>query len=61
MVLLDKTGTLTHGGHVVSGIYADQNCDTEEVLRIAASVDQFSPHIVAKALIAEAKKKKCET
>ena len=57
VVLLDKTGTLTHGGPVVSAIYADQNSDKDEVLRIAASVDQFSPHIVAKALIAEAKKK----
>jgi heavy metal translocating P-type ATPase len=56
VVLLDKTGTLTHGGPVVSAIYADADYSPDEVLRLAASVDQFSPHIVAKALIAQAQR-----
>ena len=57
-VLLDKTGTLTHGGPAVSAINTAPGITEEELLQIAASVDQYSPHIVAKALVQEAKRRK---
>ena len=55
IVLLDKTGTLTHGGPAISDINSAPGLSDDEVLQIAASVDQYSPHIVAKALVQEAK------
>ncbi len=54
-VLLDKTGTLTHGGPAISEINSRPGLSDDEVLQIAASVDQYSPHIVAKALVQEAR------
>lgn len=55
IVLLDKTGTLTHGGPAISDINSAPGLNDDEVLQLAASVDQYSPHIVAKALVQEAK------
>lgn len=52
-VLLDKTGTLTHGGPVISEINTAPGISDDELLALAASVDQFSPHIVAKSLVTE--------
>lgn len=54
-VLLDKTGTLTHGGPAVTEINTRPGLSDDELLQIAASIDQYSPHIVAKALVAEAR------
>jgi cation transport ATPase len=54
-VLLDKTGTLTHGGPAISQINTKPGLSDDELLQMAASVDQYSPHIVAKALINEAR------
>ena len=54
-VLLDKTGTLTRGGPAISEINARPGLSVEEVLQIAASVDLYSPHIVAKALVHDAR------
>ncbi len=51
VVLLDKTGTLTHGGPAISAIESMPEIDEIEILRLAASLDQFSPHIVAKAIV----------
>lgn len=56
-VLLDKTGTLTHGGPAITEINTAAGISDDELLTLAASVDQFSPHIVAKALVAEAHKR----
>jgi heavy metal translocating P-type ATPase len=53
-VLVDKTGTLTHGGPAVSVIAVAPNTDAAEALRVAASLEQSSPHVVAKSIIAEA-------
>ena len=53
-VLLDKTGTLTHGGPAISEINTQPGMSDDELLQLAASVDQYSPHIVAKALVQEA-------
>lgn len=57
VVLLDKTGTVTHGGPVITEILALPGLTTDYVLQIAASLDQYSPHVVAKSLVAEAKRR----
>jgi heavy metal translocating P-type ATPase len=54
-VLLDKTGTLTQGGPAITEINTAPGVSDDQLLQLAASVDQFSPHIVAKALVIEAK------
>lgn len=56
-VLLDKTGTLTHGGPAITEINTAPGISDDELLILAASVDQFSPHIVAKALVSESSKR----
>lgn len=50
-VLLDKTGTITHGGPAIDEIVVSSDSSIEEVLTLAASVDQYSQNIVAKALV----------
>ena len=57
IVLLDKTGTVTHGGPVITEIAALSGFTTEYVLQIAATLDQYSPHVVAKSLVQEAKRR----
>jgi len=57
VVLLDKTGTVTHGGPVITEISSIPGLSTEYVLQIAASLDQYSPHVVAKSLVEEAKRR----
>ncbi len=57
IVLLDKTGTLTHGGPVVSDIHLAPGVDSAFAIKLAASLDQASPHIIAKALVAEAERR----
>jgi P-type Cu+ transporter len=51
-VVLDKTGTLTAGKLAVSGIRALNGLPEQEILRFAASVEQWSEHPVARAIVA---------
>ena len=53
-VLLDKTGTLTQGQPEVERIIPYGRRDPDEVLRLAASVDQMSTHVLAESLVASA-------
>ena len=53
-VLLDKTGTLTLGAPAVERIVALDGVGPNELLRLAASVDELSAHIVAEALVHDA-------
>ncbi|UXA18989.1 heavy metal translocating P-type ATPase [Mycobacterium sp. SMC-4] len=53
-LVMDKTGTLTMGAPGVVDVVAAPDRDGREVLRIAASVDQVSPHVLAEAIVAEA-------
>jgi heavy metal translocating P-type ATPase len=53
-VILDKTGTLTLGLARVTAIRAREGIDQDELLRLAASLDQASNHVIAEALVAEA-------
>ena len=52
--MLDKTGTLTHGGPAVGSIMCAPLVSSDEVIQLAASIDQFSGHVIAKAIVAEA-------
>lgn len=53
-VLLDKTGTLTHGGPEISEIRVLDGVSEDRVLSAVASLEQASPHVVARAIVAEA-------
>ena len=53
-LVLDKTGTLTDGRAKVVAIDVSANADSAEVLRLAASLDQASKHIIAQTIVAEA-------
>jgi heavy metal translocating P-type ATPase len=55
--VLDKTGTLTIGHPAVVAVEAAGTTSAEEVLRLAASVDQFSVHPLAEAIVAEARRR----
>jgi heavy metal-(Cd/Co/Hg/Pb/Zn)-translocating P-type ATPase len=46
-VLLDKTGTVTTGSPEVERVVATGGLDADEALRLAASLDQLSAHVVA--------------
>lgn len=53
--ILDKTGTLTFGeAHIVAMRTVD-GWDATEMLRLAASLDQASGHVIARALVREAR------
>ena len=53
-LVMDKTGTLTMGRPVVVDVIAAPGGDATEVLRLSASVDQLSPHVLAEAIVTEA-------
>ncbi|MEW1954869.1 heavy metal translocating P-type ATPase [Terrabacter sp. NPDC080008] len=56
VVLFDKTGTPTHGRpELTSVVVAPEAPDATEVLRLAASLDQVSPHPLASALVGAAR------
>jgi len=50
-VVFDKTGTLTHGKPVLDRILCDDSVDAGFYLRIAASLEKYSEHPLAQALI----------
>ena len=58
-LLLDKTGTLTAGQPAVTGIVTAGPTPPEEILRLAASLDQVSGHVLAGAVVRAAAQRKC--
>ena len=50
-VLFDKTGTLTVGGARLLSIESAPDVDADEVLRLAASLEQASHHVLAAAIV----------
>lgn len=57
-LVMDKTGTLTMGRPTVVDVVAAPGREAVEVLRLGASVDQFSPHVLAEAIVTEALSRK---
>jgi cation transport ATPase len=51
VLLVDKTGTLTHGGPEISRIQAAPGFTENEILRIAAGLELSSAHVLAKAVV----------
>src|SRR6185437_11251544 len=58
-VLLDKTGTLTAGQPAVTAVVPAGALDPEEILRLAASLDQASGHVLAAAVVRAAAERGC--
>jgi heavy metal translocating P-type ATPase len=56
-VLFDKTGTLTAGQPRIQTVLPLNGAWPAEILTLAASVDQLSPHVIAEALVAEAEER----
>lgn len=54
IVLFDKTGTLTKGEHGVKGIWAAPGHKEDDILHLAASLEQHSEHIVGKGIVNQA-------
>jgi len=54
-LVIDKTGTLTIGEAKLVSIRAADEAQPDELLRIAASLDQASKHVVARTVVAEAR------
>ena len=50
-VLLDKTGTVTSGTPEIERVVPFGTLDEDETLRLAASLDQLSVHVVAESLV----------
>jgi heavy metal translocating P-type ATPase len=53
-IVIDKTGTLTRGRATLAAIHARPGMAEDELLRLAASLDQASNHIIAEALVVAA-------
>jgi len=53
-LVMDKTGTMTMGRPTVVDVIAVPDRDATSILRLAASVDQLSPHVLAEAIVTEA-------
>ena len=54
-LILDKTGTLTDGRPQIVSIESATGIPADDILRLAATVDQASQHPVAQAVVAAAK------
>ena len=61
MVIFDKTGTLTRGSPALSGIAAAPGNNEGDLLASAAAVEANSEHPLAKAIVAEAERRKLPT
>lgn len=60
IIAFDKTGTLTEGKPSVVSIKPASGYTEEEVLRIAASLEKFSNHPIARAILKEAESRNLE-
>ncbi len=54
-LIIDKTGTLTEGKPKFNAAIPAEGYSAEDVLRVAASLDQVSEHPLADAIVAEAR------
>jgi heavy metal translocating P-type ATPase len=60
VLLFDKTGTLTTGTPELASVEAFEGFGQDEVLRLAASLDQVSPHVLATAIVTAARQRRLE-
>ncbi len=56
-MFFDKTGTLTHGEPVVTDIISFSGAESSDVLALAASLEQYSKHPLAGAILRAAQEK----
>jgi len=61
VVIFDKTGTLTRGSPALSGVAAAPGSNESDLLGLAAAVEANSEHPLAKAVVAEAKRRNLPT
>jgi heavy metal translocating P-type ATPase len=47
VLVLDKTGTVTGGSPVITDVESFGHYDADQLLQLAASLDQISPHVLA--------------
>lgn len=59
-LFFDKTGTLTGGKARLASIMAEPSVTQEQVLRLAASLEQMSGHPIAQAIVAAARERGVE-
>ena len=59
-IVFDKTGTLTCASPSVRGVETFGGTDADEMLRLAACLEEHYPHSMANAVVKEAKKRKLE-
>jgi P-type Cu2+ transporter len=57
VVIFDKTGTLTRGSPAVSEVFAAPGFSEDDLMTLSAAVESDSEHPVAKAIVAEAKRR----
>ena len=60
VVVLDKTGTLTHGSFGVVSVATSGDLDRSEAFRLAAAVEGDSEHSIARSIVAGAREKGLE-
>src|SRR6266403_527152 len=60
IVIFDKTGTLTRGSPVISDVVAAPGSTEDDLIARAAAVESTSEHPLAKAIVAEAKRRNAE-
>ena len=58
-VMLDKTGTLTAGRPAVTAVVPAGSLPSEQILTLAASLDQASGHVLAAAVVRAAAERGC--
>jgi P-type E1-E2 ATPase len=56
-LIFDKTGTLTYGRPTLTEVLCAEGYDLPQVLRLAGSLEQYSKHPLASAIVLEAKHK----
>ncbi|MBP3746333.1 MAG: heavy metal translocating P-type ATPase [Ruminococcus sp.] len=56
-IVFDKTGTLTHSSPRVAQVITFSGRDENEMLRLAACLEEHYPHSIANAVVAEAEKR----
>jgi P-type Cu2+ transporter len=60
LVIFDKTGTLTRGSPAVSDLVAAPGTAADDLMALAAAVEFTSEHPLARAIVAEAKRRNVE-